>query len=265
VDNINWSRVRTALSQTARRLDASPEQLRDVGQRLPDLLNICGPASRTNRVAIRIGETLLLGGNTLVVPTCPDYSYSYGRYDFKTIRGGVSLLLRKHFPFIVGVLEILPHMQVHVMLADQEADDAALCRATHVDRENFLANVRKSAGSIRAALTLRGLAWQVSLMTEAIPDLREREAQLAQWIAQEAEFARHIDSDTHARREMYRRMRLRGSALRRLRTIDTAAQYVALGEIAQEHNWLIVNHTTTNLAWYLRSRVGFLHNQVRVY
>lgn len=265
MSTISWPRVLKALSQVMRQDGVSPKRYRFVQKRLPELLSICGPASQTNRVAIRIGETLLRGGRQIVVPTCPDYSYTRGRYDFQTIRGGMSLLLRRHIPFIERVVEVLPKVEVLIMIADQEADDEALCRATHVDRETFLANVRRSVVSTKSALASRGLPWEVALMTEVIPDLATREERLVHWIAHEELFARHIASDTHARRGMYARMRLRGRQLRTARTIQTAAQYVALGQVAEENRWLIVNHTTTNLAWYLKTRAGFLHNPVRVY
>lgn len=265
MSTITWSRVLKALSQVVRQDGVSPEHFLSVKERLPKLLEVCGPASQTNKVALRIGETLLRGGNRIVVPTCPDYSHERGRYNFQSVRGGVSLLLRKHFPFIERVVEVLPGAEVLIMIADQEADDEALCRATHVDRKTFLANVRRSVISTKLAFASRGLPWEVALMTEAIPDLSTREERLAQWIAHEESFERHIASDTHARHGMYVRMRLRGIQLRTARTIQTAAQYVALGQVAEEKLWLIVNHTTTNLAWYLKTRAGFLHNPVRVY
>ncbi|MCR4314541.1 MAG: hypothetical protein NUV84_04850 [Candidatus Uhrbacteria bacterium] len=262
---ITWPRVLKALSQVVRQYGVSPELFRTVQDRLPKLLEVCGPASQTNRVAIRIGETLLRGDHRIVVPTCPDYSHERGRYNFQCVRGGMSLLLRRHIPFIERVVEVLPDAKILIMIADQEANDEALCRATHVGRETFLVNVRRSVISTKLAFASRGLPWEVALMTEVIPNLTTREEQLAEWIAQEERFARHITSDTYARRGMYTRMRLRGSQLRTTRTIQTAAQYVALGKVAEENGWLIVNHTTTNLAWYLKTRVGFLHNPVRVY
>ena len=117
--NISWKRVQSALSQAARTLGVSRKRLREVVSRLPGLIQACGPGSQTSRVAIRIGATLLEGPPKLIVPSCPDYSHYRGRYTFQAVRGGVSLVTRRHIPFMQGIAEIYPDMQVHVLIAIQ--------------------------------------------------------------------------------------------------------------------------------------------------
>ncbi|MEK7553075.1 MAG: hypothetical protein AAB504_00065, partial [Patescibacteria group bacterium] len=49
------------------------------------------------------------------------------------------------------------------------------------------------------------------------------------------------------------------------RTIKTAAQYVVMGNFADKNNFLICNHTTSNLTWYLQTKAAILHNQIIPY
>ena len=265
MDNISWGRVQSALSQAARTQGVSRKRLRDVVRRLPGLIELCGPGSQTRKVAIRIGATLLQGPPQLIVPSCPDYSHYRGRYTFKDVRGGVSLVTRKHILFMQAVAKIFPDMQVLALIADHEADDPALCQVAGISRKEFYTRIRRSVVSTRRAFRSQELDWNVALMTDVVPNLVAREAELMEMIRSEPRFQGHIESDTLERAAMYNRLRIRGREARRERTIRTAAQYMTLGQFAVDNGRLIVNHSTTNLAWYLKTKAGFLHNPVRVY
>jgi len=110
------------------------------------------------------------------------------------------------------------------------------------------------------------LNWQVQLMTEAIPNLVEKELLISEQIRNDKKLSQRIITEMHSRAEMYRKIRYSLTTQEMVqRTIRTAAQYVAFGEYADQQGYLICNHTTTNLSWYLQTQAVFLHNPTSIY
>ncbi len=260
---IDLGRVRTALSQEARRRRLPDGKVEDAMHVIPDLLARCGPYSRSRRVAFRLGQLLMAGPLGVIAPVCPDYDHLFGRYTFSGLRGGVPLLAKRHVAFLRSLNDLLPDMRVEFLVADHEADDAALCRATRCSREEFLDRVGQSVVSIREAV--RAYGWEASAMTDVVTDLLSEERQAVQAIREIATYSGHIASETIARQSMYRRIGALSSAEQYDRTLQTAAQYLVLGRYAERRNLAVCNHNTTNLAWYLRAGVGLLHNPTAVY
>lgn len=239
----------------------SPEECLDI---LRQVTPLCGEASRNRKMCTKIGLWLLTGGTEIVAPVCPDYSHHDGRYDFRELRGGVPLLGEKHISFLERVVPFIPNAEVTLLLADHEADDVELCKAVGKSREEFSFLVQSSVLALQASVS--ELGWKVRLMTELIPDLIAREKAEADAICRDEALGPRIRTDTAYRQEMYWRINYRFTHEEQLmRTIMTASQYVAMGRCAEVRKWLLCNHTTTNLNWYLQTGAAFLHNPISVY
>ena len=261
---IDWERVKAALFQSERRyqFQGRAEAVMEI---LPALIGVCGDFSATRKMAYRVGEILLQETPVIIAPSCPDYGYENGRYTFRGLQGGVSLVAQCHIAFIEKIQEFLPKVKPFILYADHEADDPELCARVGKTREEFLALVQNSITETRAMVESKG--WKAKMMTEEIPDLVAQEHAYATQIASEPNYRQRITTDTTARAEMYQRIngRLTFEEMR-MRTIATAAQYVAMGQYATRQKYLICNHTTVNLAsWYLQTGAAVLHNPVSVY
>lgn len=257
-------RVRKALLQYVRKAGNSSADVGSALERLGAILALCGEASYARVVATRIGMHLLEGNTSVIVPVCPDYSHEDGMYTFRGLGNGVSLLTQKHIVFLRGLQKLLPELHPIILLADLEAEDEALCRAVGVSREEFTGCLSETLVATRKAVTSYG--WEVCPMTEVIPDLRDREAGEAKWISSAPGFVQRIKTETASRMSMYRMISPSASVPEMMmRTVRTAAQYVALGRFAKERRMLICNHTTVNLSWYLQADATVLHNPVSVY
>ncbi len=260
---IDFGRVRTALFQEAHKRHLSEGKVEEAVRVLPDLLARCGPYSQSRRVAFRLGYMMLAGPLHVLAPTCPDYDHLFGRYTFKGLGDGVPLLAKRHMVFLRSIRDLVPNMQVEFLVADHEADDPALCKATKCSRAEFLERLNRSVSLIRESVS--DLGWTVSFMTDVVKDLLSEERLAVAMIQQNKTYAGHIVSENIARLAMYRRIGSFTVREQHQRTLATAAQYVVLGRFAERRNMAICNHTTTNLAWYLREGVAVLHNPVQVY
>ncbi len=262
VDHIPWARVEMALSQDARDAGLDKSRVRDVISRLPELVALCGSMTQTRKLAYRIGRSLLHNEPNIIVPVCPAYTHRRGKYTYQGVNGGIPLLARAHEPFLKQVLNFLPDSKVSFLIADQEANSDALCRVLGITSDEFRERVRRS--SIRTRKAFEPYGWDVRFMTEAIEDWFEREESAMQWIRERPWFDRRIRADVIARTEIYKRIGYEETEYYH-RSVRTAAQYIALGMYCRERFWLIANHETPSLAWYLKTHVGFLHNPIRVY
>ena len=214
---------------------------------------------------LRLGKILLaVSEPAIIVPACPDYSHENGKYTFRSLRGGVSLLSEKHIDFLKQITAILPEAKVLFLLADHEADDPELCQVVGKTREEFADLVSESVRATRARIG--GFGWKAELMTVLIPNLIAEEERISEWIANNPEFTRRIVSETISRGEMYCKInRSFTQKEKELRTIRTAAQYLALGQFVARNSHLVCNHTTTNLSWYLQTEAALIHNPVSIY
>jgi hypothetical protein len=230
---------------------------------LAQIAEVCGEYSQTRKMLIRIGKLLLRGKPKILVPVCPDYAHEGGKYTFNGLGGGVSLLTQQHIASLQSLIGILPDFEVLILMADHEADDTALVQTTGKSRDEFLALLDSSIRATR--IVVEPLVWNVARMTEIIPSLIQDEKEVYQWICGNRRFEHRIIADTIQRAGMYAKYGYLNTAEMQERTARTSAQYVALGRFAARNGYLVCNHTTTNLSWYLQTDVAVLHNPIQVY
>lgn len=230
---------------------------------LKNILPILGPQSHSRVMINRIGIILLQETVTVVAPSCPDYSHMNGRYNFNGVGTGLPLLSQLHIAFLDNLATNLPNANYEIVVADQEAEDTALCARTGLTQAEFSEKIHQSIKTTSEHLATRG--WKVSAMTKRFPNLRYLENEVADEITNDAGLYDRIRSDTMARSNMYRSIGVQNFEDMRLRTIRTASQYGALARIAAREQILICNHETVNLGWYNRYNAAVLHNPISVY
>ena len=262
-NEIDWDRVAKYL-----RTEIAHGRERGNGEkaieRAKRIIARCGPSTHTRVMAQRIARACLRGSPAVVVPVCPDYAHDGTRYTFQGPLGtGVSLLAQRHIAFLEPLVrEDLIH--VELLYADQESLDERLCASAGIKADTFVLHVLESVDATMRYCLDHSLPIQVTTMTERFPELGERERTAAIRVIQNETAL--IQLDTMARRSMYHTIDRRMSwEEMRQRTARTAAQYLALGELASSQGWLVANHSTVNLRWYLRTEVGVLHNPTDVY
>lgn len=230
---------------------------------LEAILPTLGPQSHSRVMLNRIGCILLQETVTVVAPSCPDYSHVNGKYDFNGVGTGLPLLSQLHISFLDSLVTKLPNANYEIVVADQEAEDTALCARTCLTQTEFSEKIHQSIKATGEHLTTRG--WKVSAMTKRFPDLRRLEQEVAEEITNDHDLCNRIRSDTVARSNMYQRIGVFDFEDMQLRTIRTASQYGALAQIAAQEQILICNHETVNLGWYNRYNAAVLHNPISVY
>ncbi|OGL95064.1 hypothetical protein A2348_04840 [Candidatus Uhrbacteria bacterium RIFOXYB12_FULL_58_10] len=216
-------------------------------------------------MAIRIGSRLLDETPRIIVPTCPAYPNRRGKFlPVTTLKSGVSLVTIRHIPFLLRVTELIPEASVTILVASHEANDPALRRATSLSRKEFEHRIRGTIHATRKRVAEYG--WNVEAITDFFPSFLACRAATIRWIGNDQSLARHIDADTLAREHFYQLFcGAETYEEKRARTTKTAAEYTCLGRHAKDQAYLIVNHTTTNLAWYIPVGVALLHHHVSVY
>lgn len=263
---LDWKRVRGTLFRDARALEVPEERLRHVQETLPEIIGACGTYSQSRRMAMRVGRILLASEcPEIIVPTCPAYPSSRGRFrPVTTLGGGVSLVTRRHVPFLLRIQGLIPYASVTILVANHESRDPALQRATGLTQREFASRI---ASTVRATRRLVGpFGWRVNTILGFHPTFLACRAATIRWIASNPRFEQHITSDTLAREHFYSLFCAADTfEEKRRRTLKTAAEYMCLGRYAERHGCLVVNHTTTNLAWYLPTGAGVLHHHVSVY
>ncbi len=264
--SIDWKRVRGALFQKSHRESFAEARVLEVLDVLPKIIALCGNYSQSRKMAVRIGQTLLAQERPeIIVPTCPAYPHRGGHYHrIWTLGSGVSLLTRLHIPLLEQLVTLIPSLRVTILIADTEAEDRVIRKATGLTREAFIARVHSTEAATQACVKANG--WDVKLLTHFMPTFFQDRQQTMQWIVSKKEFHPQIRADTETRRPFYKLYYPNGSFHRMMdRTIKVAADYMVLGCEAAKRNIIIVNHTTTSLAWYLRTEAAFLHNPIRAY
>lgn len=239
------------------------DQVERVYAELENILPLLGEQSQSSGMIYRIGVLLLKPTVRIVAPSCPDYSHENGKYTFTTLGSGVPLLSKLHTELFDRLSPFLPQAQFEIVIADQEAEDEALCQKTGTTCAEFLALIKDSAVATRRYMGNR--PYQTHLMTERFPTLRSVENQFASTLTQSPETMHRIQNDTMARGEMYRKLGVTTKDEMLGRTIRTAAQYCALAHLAATEGFLVCNHETVNLGWYNREQAAVLHNAVSIY
>jgi hypothetical protein len=256
---VNWQRVTGALIQQNRGVVTKDTVVPYVDQ-LIRLAAVCGEYTSKRSILVRIGTLLIKKRSLILIPVCPDYTHENGLYTMENLHDGVSLVALKHFEFVAELKNIVPDLEMLVLLADHEADDQLLCSAMKLTREEFLGRILMSKEKIT------GLGYECMLMTDCIPDLMSDERKMIDQISVHPSHQRQIDYDTSKRAELYDKIDTSMSwETRRMRTIKTAAQYSVLGSFCNEHEWMVCNHTTTNLSWYDKYEAAIIHNPVKIY
>jgi len=120
-----------------------------------------------------------------------------------------------------------------------------------------------SAEATKQMIANLGLSATVMMMSELFPSLGDQEETSIQHLLKTE--LTDLQFMTTKRRTMYLNL---GCFLRDeqiIRTARTAAQYLALGTLAAQQNLAVVNHTTVNLARYVKTDTALIHNPVEVY
>ena len=257
----------TTRNQSAIRQYARAHFMEDQVERslciLEAILPKLGEQSRSRAMINRIGIILLQETVTIVAPSCPDYSHVNGKYDFSGVGTGLPLLTQLHIAFLDSLVIKLPTANYEIVVADQEAEDVALCARTGLTQTEFSDRIRQSIKLTSGYLANRG--WSVSAMTKRFPSLRQKEVFVAEEIRNDPSLRERILSDAMARSGMYQSLGVHNFEEMQRRTIRTASQYGALAQIAAQERILICNHETVNLGWYNRYNAAVLHNPVSVY
>jgi|GEM_PF-1633943 len=256
------TRNKTAIYQAAVRSNRA-DRVERVYSQLEAILPQLGAQSHSRKMINRIGLLLLEDTVTIVAPSCPDYAHRDGKYTFTELGSGVPLLTQMHLRLFDAIAPHLPQAQFEIVIADQEAEDAALCAMTGTTEHTFRARILASAQATENVLSDR--PYHISLMTKRFPNLQALEKKFIAEINTKQELSSRITSDTIARRQMYQKIGVRGSDDMTTRTIKTAAQYCALAHLAATENFLVCNHETVNLSWYNRHEAAVLHNSVSIY
>jgi hypothetical protein len=230
---------------------------------LAAILPKLGSHSQSRSMVNRIGITLLQDTVQIVAPSCPDYSHEQGKYTFHSVGSGLPLLSQLHIAFLDTIVAHVPGVRCEIVVADQEADDAALCQQTGLCRDEFLLKIQQSIATTQTHLQEK--SWTVSAMTTRFPDLMCIEAELTEEITNDRHLNRQITNDTLSRASMYQKIGVYDIDQMRRRTIRTASQYSALAKIAARDKLLVCNHETVNLGWYNRYDAAVLHNPISVY
>jgi len=261
---VNQKRLFKSLAQEARRTGRPSEDVSRVCERVRLISDICGEQTSSHQMLFRLGTTLLRGDVHIIAPACPDYSHQDGKYTFRTLGSGVSLLAEHQIAFLKRVSDILDS-RFTILIADQEALDSGLQKALGLSMEDFQ---RRVLGSLRATQEIvQPLGWAAEAMTSFFPDLLEREEEEEEAILADSSLLPKVERDSYFRSEMYRKILGPLSTLEqfRERTLRTAAQYRAVAALAANKGLVVSNHSTTNLSWYKTAGTAVLHNAVSVY
>lgn len=262
--NIDWKRLTASIHQQSKK-EFDFNEIRDgIIPVLRELVLHTGEYTFNRPTLSTMGLQILKGNPSVVVPVCPDYSHENGLYTMKSVFNDVSLIAQKHIDFMGLVCRIIPNLRVQFLVADQESQDELLCRKMKLTQSEFLELIVQSRDAIQRQIEPFG--WSSHLMTDVFHGLVVEEQKRIDAIWADDSSRRQIEYDTSKREELYAKIDPNLSLEQKLmRTVRTAAQYYCLGEFCLSKDYFVCNHTTTNLAWYLKSGVAVLHNPVSIY
>ncbi len=252
-------RLEKALVQEARRKQMGTAPVPQVTDKTLRVIELCGEFSNNRVMALRIGlallETELKGSRTLLVPVC----LNYGKLG--NCKEDVITFLGRHKAFLEAVTAAVPLLKPTFLVPNHEVANETLCRTSRISSEDLrglMAEVKAIVSQVVASHE-----WTCSNMLEIIPDIGRREQEVFESIRTQSKFTSKIHAQTHLRRHMY----LQGTYAMdfedmKLRTMQTAAQYIVLGNFAAGREMLICNHTTTSLGWYMETGAAVLNNPI---
>lgn len=202
--SLDQCRLKKALLQEIRRLNLRAEGVDAIITQLPRLISVCGRFSGSRKMALRIGRALLMDPPVILAPSCPDYTHTKGRYTFRGLSGGVSLLSKKQIEFLKKVKEVFEIVSPIILIADLESEDGEIRRAVGKEKDEFDALVCETLVATRREA--ESLGWKAGFMTSIFPALAQEEREVAHWIAANPNFIARINSETISRVEMYNRI-----------------------------------------------------------
>lgn len=261
-NQVDWHRLEKSLIQYERkgsRVRNSKETISVINKWADHL----GEASLARAMIYKIGLVLMdCEKPKVLVPVCPDYTHTNGKYDFRGINGGISLLAHKQEEFLEKIGAATP-LEIHFLIADQESEDRRIAEAIGKTQSEFREMIESSVEAMARRFSPKG--WNSGKMTSFAPDLASLETLLKKELSTGEQMDR-IRLDTLLRGVMYNKICDTMAHEERVnRTLRTAAQYLALGTIAAKRTALIANHTTVNLRYYSLCGAALLHNPVSVY
>ncbi len=261
---IDWERVAKAIYQKINKTCSLDYIRLEILPLLEELHKCTGEYTSNRSMLTSIGCNLVSDNPKVIIPVCPDYSHENGLYTMKSVFDGISLIAQKHIIFIKYVCSIIPKLQVEFLVADNEVKDELLCKKMGLTKEVFLERIIRSKDALQDSVSQFG--WSVNLMTDVVQNIVVKEKQIIDFIQSEVSYKKQIEYDTLKRSSLYSKIDATLSWEEKcLRTIHTAAQYYCLGYFCKSRGYLVCNHTTTNLAWYLKSGVAIIHNPVSIY
>lgn len=209
----------------------------------------------------------------LYVGSCPDYSHDGEYYTHRGIGGGVPLLTKKHLSVAEKLFANLERDELSyeyiVMVADVEAIDQVFCdKFTGGAQDRFLRLCDSSVIATKEYVTrmntglkhgvVRSSSFFGEFGRDMFVDIQHGYERVLQSIYdEEGSLYSRVESDTYARRDMYRAMydvvlpemdRRERKEFLIGRTIRTMAQYLSLGRLIGERGELssIICHPTMN-------------------
>lgn len=248
----NFARTVSMLRQHARKNGISESKFNEVVMQLQSIIQITGEYTHSRVVLNPLGKLLLQDEVRTLVPICHAWD------ELPVFGSAIPSVVQKHIEFLKTVCTIAPQVQPIFLVADTEASDNLLLRSLQRQASEFLSALQGEQAVIESLIRLSG--WRARMMTSYIPDLLEREARARAVLSAEDRYRQRLITLALDRQQLYQRMGISDPEEQSLRTVQVAAQYMALALYAEENGTLMVTHTTTNVMWYRECGVAVLHN-----
>jgi hypothetical protein len=260
--SVDWKRINKSLLQNNRKL--KQEDIDEVFCKFSAIQGLLGEYSLGRTTVTKICAHILKNKQiNCIVPVCPDYSEDNELYTLNNLSGGISMLARKHIDFLKKIQECVP-VKAHILYADYEAEDDYLRSKVGVTKEEFFAHISSSKETCISLV--KNFGWTASLMTELIPDIAQQESVYIELIRNEEKYKGKIEYDTFNKSELFNRINPNFTWEDKIfRTLKYSAQYYVMGLFCSNNDYLVCNHSTANLSWYLKTGTGLLHNPISIY
>ncbi len=259
---IDWKRIKKALLH--KNQNTTEKEVEQVFSKFSAIQHMLGDYSLgRSTVSIICTHILQHKGIKCLVPVCPDYSQENELYTLNYVSGGISMLAQKHIDFLKRINEHIP-VKAHILYADYEVEDNYLRNKVGVTKDEFFKQIRSSKETCISAV--KHMGWKASLMTELIPDIAYQESVYIDLIRNEEKYRRKIEYDTRNKEDLFNRINPNFTwEDKTFRTLKYSAQYYVMGLFCKEKDYIVCNHTTANLAWYVKTGTGLLHNPIAIY
>jgi len=213
-------------------------------ERLQKLSEHCGSYSLGRKRLRAIAAALDNPTGKIAVPVCLDHR------DFIDPRK-LPAIVAKHTAFIERIMKVTGPREVLLLIPVHEYEQECGAASTLVE-------------TVQAAVSAYG--WSAQPMLKVFPDIQWHERRWVETLMLNERSRERLQDLARARAGVYS-IRAPGASPDTIAslTVRTSSQYLAFGEAVQERNWMVVNHTTPNLAWYAVVNAALLHNPVYLY